>query len=493
MRRATWIAFALGFLAGSASPAGALPVGSSAVGAGEGPSPLAASLPVGAQSADSLIAAAQAAARAGRSHEAIRDYELALYLDPRRRSEVTGPLAFQYAWVGDLQRARREFDRALAARPDDYDLRMGRLLVTNWMGDHLSAWSGYSRLAGEYPDRTGPWTGLAAAQNWSGRRDLALDSVSRARRLDSGDRDAVGLDRTLRTGLRPVVGAFYDWSEDSDDYQINSGWLEGLVSPHPQLQVAPFVNQVGIRRPASPAIDETWVGLTAAARPATRWGLWGRISILTNPDEPSAYQPVTGSLTADVTVHDRLRGGAGFERFATVAYPVLPEKVTGESYSLYVEGRPDWLSRARLTAAFAHYDPVLGFEANRRWSAALEASRQFWAPARLRLGVSGRTLDFEKYQNVGIWNPDWFWALAGTVELELGDRETWSVTALAEVGPAREAGTDETTLFATYRVGFLRTLGPVLLDANIGHTEGNVETGTGFDRTFAHLGLRKRF
>jgi hypothetical protein len=71
-------------------------------------------------------------------------------------------------------------------------------------------------------------------------------------------------------------------------------------------------------------------------------------------------------------------------------------------------------------------------------------------------------------------------------------RNRWWFNGSVELGPAREWG-GETTLFASYRLGVYRAFGPNLLELSVGQTEGNLETWTGYDRTFAHLGFRRRF
>ena len=240
---------------------------------------------------DSLVLAAETAGREGKSGQAIRDYEQAAMLSPDRRDEISGALAFQYAWAGDLPRANKEFTRARKLNPDDYDLWMGQNLVTNWMGDHLTSWDEYSAVSSNYPDRAAPWVGLAASQNWAGRKDLALNSLAEANRLEPGNNDANNLNHSIRTELRPMVGGFYDWSEDSDDYQVNSFWGEAEFSPNPQIRLIPFLNTVGIRRPASTEINETWIGLTASTRPSTRLNLRGRGSYLTNRSLGDGFCP----------------------------------------------------------------------------------------------------------------------------------------------------------------------------------------------------------
>ncbi len=450
--------------------------------------------------ADSLIALGAEAARNGHPREAVRAYEQAVAVAPARRTEIGGRLAYQYAWAGDLGRARREFARARAAHPEDRDLRRGELLVMNWMGDHLAAWKGYEVLVaenGELDDRAEAWVELATAQNWAGRRDLALRSTEWALHLDRGSRGARDLESTIRAGLRPRAGLFYDGAEDSDDYRVNGVWAEASVSPHPQLTLSPFANVQGIRRPDMPHIDETWAGITVSAQPFTRAGLWARAAWLTDVPSAADYAPLTGAATIDYRPHDRTRLGVSVERFAVVSYRAYPEKITGETYGLFVETRPDWLSRVRLSADRAFYRGVALADgtrapANRRWNMAVAASRQVWAPARLRAGAMARRLTFDRGVDYGIWTPRRFHAAAGTLEWDWGTRDRWSLNGGLEGGAARENG-GKTVLYAGYRLGAYRALGSFTLEFSAGHTEGNAETGTGYDRSYAHLGLRRRF
>jgi hypothetical protein len=149
--------------------------------------------------------------------------------------------------------------------------------------------------------------------------------------------------------------------------------------------------------------------------------------------------------------------------------------------------RPDWLTRVKASLDAGNYS-----DDNSRWNAWLVASRQVWAPARLRLGATGRWLDFDRWLDNGIWTPENFRAAAATMEFEAGPRTAWSLTGGLELGAAREGGGDA-VLYTGYWAGFHRALGPWVLEGRAGHSEGNVETGNGYDRTYAHFGLRAAF
>ena len=194
----------------------------------------------------------------------------------------------------------------------------------------------------------------------------------------------------------------------------------------------------------------------------------------------------------DWRLSDRAELGLAASRFAVVSYRTWPEKITGEAWGGFLDVRPSWRSAVRLDADRARYAPVAGFAANHRWNARLTASREVWAPVRLRLGATGRYLDFEHDQDNGTWTPRRFRAGAATVAWSYGPRDRWSLDGSAELGAARE-GTGGTTRYAAWRIGAWRSLGPVAIELTAGHSEGNVETGSGYDRSYAHLGVRRQF
>ena len=196
--------------------------------------------------------------------------------------------------------------------------------------------------------------------------------------------------------------------------------------------------------------------------------------------------------SAELTASDRVKFGGTFEHFAVVSFVTFPEKITGETYGAFIESRPDWLSTLYLGGDYAKYRSLPSV--TDRWNFSARASRQVWAPIRLRPGISARYLDFNlnTTANNGIWTPDDFWAVAGMVEWEWTARGLWSLHGKVELGPAQESG-GETTLFTSWSAGFFRRVGHYLVTAAVGHTEGNVDTWTGYDRSYAHLGLRRRF
>jgi len=440
---------------------------------------------------DSLIVAGHEAGRADRHSDAIDAYESVIRLAPDRRADVSARLAFQYAWANRLQKSKREFAFARTHAPDDVDLQLGELLVTNWMGRHLEAWRGYNDLSRREPDDPAPLMGLATAQNWLGRPDLSLRTVQRVYEIEPDHRDARNLESSIRTGLRPVAGLFVDVSEDSDDYAVTSVVTEVAYSPHPLVRVVPSINRLAITRPGSDRarsldVVETWLAVTATARPVTRLGLWGRFALITNPEDGSDYGPLTSNVSAEWMVADPIRVAAFYDRFAVFSDVSLPDKITGEIAGLSLNVFPDPPTRVRVVMDWGKYS-----DENSRRNAWLTASREVWDRARVRLGVAARYLDFDRWLPNGIWTPVDFRAGGVTLEADYGVRDVWSLNGSVELGSAKE-DVAEGAMYATYRLGFFRSLGRWLLDASVGHSEGNVETGTGYERTYAHAGLRIR-
>jgi hypothetical protein len=147
---------------------------------------------------------------------------------------------------------------------------------------------------------------------------------------------------------------------------------------------------------------------------------------------------------------------------------------------------PDPPTRVRVVMDWGRYS-----DENSRRNAWFTASREVWDRARVRLGVTARYLDFDEWLPNGIWTPVEFRAGGLTLEADYGVRDAWSLNGGVELGSAKEGDADG-ALYAAYRVGAFRALGRWLIDAAVGRSVGNVESGTGYERTYAHAGLRIR-
>jgi len=435
---------------------------------------------------DSLVARAHTLAGESRHAEAAAAFEAALAEAPNRVDDLSGPLAFQYAWAGQLDDAYHEFHRAVALHPEDHDLRLGQLLVLNWMGMHLAAWDGYDALYRTDVTDPRPVVGLAAAQNWAGRRDLSLKTLDAAQALDPGNKDAANLVDAIRDALRPSGGMYHDYSEDSDGYRVNGLWVEGVFSTGPQWTLVPFVNEQWIREAGFPSIDDTWLGAKVVGRPATRVGIRGRLSLLTDRPGGATFSPWTGNAAVEYTLTDRWHLNAYAERFAAITYLEYPQRITGHVLGAGAVWRPDWLTEVSAALDHAGYS-----DDNARWNLAASGMREIYPPFRVHVGGNFRYLNFDRWLDNGLWTPDWFWALAAAGNAEMGPRDKWTVGAGLELGPSREAGGD-LVLYDGYWVGATWTTGRWSVEGKLGHSEGNT-VGPGYDRSYTHLGVRYRF
>ena len=436
---------------------------------------------------DAILLAAAVASGESRHHDAILLYEQVIRANPERLWDASAPLAFQYAWAGRLTEARREFHRARVLHPEDFEVLLGEILVLNWMGRHLTSWQGYEKLHRWQADRVEPLIGLAAAQNWSGNRERSLESLAAARVMDPGNRDAAAMESAIREGLTPKGGAYHDFSRDSDGFQVSSLWFEGTWHPRTPWTLTPYLNLLAISQDGEPDIDEAWLGTRFAGRAADRTTFGGRIVVLTNRPEGADYFPVIGDARVVHRLSDLVHVTGYAERFALTSYAVFPDKITGFLAGASAEIYPDWLTRVRVSADRAGYS-----DDNGRWDLWARADRLVWAPARVRVGMLTRYLDFDQWRDNGIWTPDSYWAVAGLASFEAGQRDHWGVTGSLELGPAHESS-HPTTMYVSFRLGAYKHMGRFTLEFDAGHSEGDLQTWRGFDRTTTHLGARYRF
>ncbi|HYC04052.1 MAG TPA: tetratricopeptide repeat protein [Azospirillaceae bacterium] len=173
-----------------------------------------------------MLAAARAAADAGRHAEAARLYERALSVVPQRRGEVlldyADQLAFSdraaeavplygealaqappggtrraelgraraLAWSSAHRPALTAYETRIAAAPEDIEARLGRAQVLSWMGRHRAAVAEYRRIADAEPDNEVAVRGLAEVRSWQGRQRSAQRLLRGRLAEEPGDQDA---------------------------------------------------------------------------------------------------------------------------------------------------------------------------------------------------------------------------------------------------------------------------------------------------------------
>jgi tetratricopeptide (TPR) repeat protein len=128
--------------------------------------------------------------------------------------------------LGRWDEAEAAFAAILAQKPGDVDARIGAAQVANWRGDHRRAAELFQTLIDDEVKTADVYNGLAYAQYWSGRSDLAVDPMKRSLALDPQDRTAGELSTRLRWEEGPWVSADYNSFDDSDELQVGTVRLE---------------------------------------------------------------------------------------------------------------------------------------------------------------------------------------------------------------------------------------------------------------------------
>ena len=443
----------------------------------------------GSTAVDSLLWAADHAAGESRHREAVRLLQAAAAQAPSRTEQISASLAYQLAWAGELKKAQAEFMRATAFDPENYDLRMTELLVWNWRGRHQAAYDGYEALRRRYPERLGPMIGMASARNWQGRDGEALKHLDLVLRLDPQNVDAQKMRSAIRQGRRPKFGSFWDHEKDSDDYQVQSLWIQGTFSPRPGWSLTPHWLVRNVEKPAVLDHQEHWVGTRTTARLWPSFAVWGRLMFLLNKPSEAAYAPWAGDLSGEVIFSDAWAAAVHGERFAAESYQTFPEKITGTNLGASLRFVPDPLLQFRALVDRANYS-----DDNARTRLQAEVIHELWPPAGLKIGAKAGYVDFERWLDNGIWTPDAWWGVGFTGSIEVGQRDNWAVHGFIETGPSKELGTPSVVYYFTYSLGAYRQLGPRLMgEISFSHREGDLDTWAGYDRSMVHIGLKARF
>ncbi len=152
------------------------------VGAPLGSAPLGAQS-VGQQKTDSLVLAADEAARASNHREAIRMYELALRADPTMREQLLAKLGRQYLRSGESATAAQLLGEWVTLHPGDCELRRDAALALTWQGAlprAVRAWQAFGTRCPASKDDAA--LGLAQVQRWGNypRAALRTYTVQRA-------------------------------------------------------------------------------------------------------------------------------------------------------------------------------------------------------------------------------------------------------------------------------------------------------------------------
>lgn len=367
---------------------------------------------------DLLIETARVYGFADRHREAVAAYQRVLEIAPQRRHEIVALLAWQTLWAGDGQAARPLFveaqplatddearaallrgegeacaeigdvpcaldayQRALALKPQDRDLRRRIALAWLWLDDYGRAEQAWRELLVEDPKDRRAQAGLARTLNSAGRHNRAivmyrdLDDGSDADvRLDHAralrwagydaqahallparaDADAVWLrDWRLARELKSYVYGTAEYSTDSDELDIASG-----VAAAGTLLAPAVVLEGGYRYARLNGLDGTVNGNRLFATLRGAFGTPGETpmgllvpSISLGLNDYDGWTPVTGNAALRWQPVDLWRISADLGRELVETPLAIGNRITVDVASLGVEYRlpPRWGAAGALS------------------------------------------------------------------------------------------------------------------------------------------------
>lgn len=449
--------------------------------------------------ADSLLAAARAAAAADRHAESIRLFDAALAADPNLAGPTAGERAYQHLWADDLDAALPLFDAALAEARDDLSLRLGRARCLNWMGRHDEAAAAYAAILDDHPDSEEATLGLAQAERWRGREDRALALLEAARWPIKGERREIR--DAIRAEYRPWLELSGGKIHDSDP--TDRPWASATLGTwvDPRLALSATVGRSGFDGYGYEA-PATRLGAGLLWRPEVDWTLhlnaaWERYAATYVDPYPPATPPDVLERDVDLLALDgwltwrpgaRLRVDVGGFRQAGPTPLTVAEAnhLQGATVGVDLGVAPRWT--LVLAGGLARYD-----DGNRRRNArlALRLSDDL-GPVSVELEPELRWLDFARTDGVGYWSPDAVQAAGARLRLAgaLGERWDWRLEGAA--GREKEKNADAvSTGDWSAELGF--SAGRARLWAAGGSGKSRLDSAAGYRREWWSLGLRTTF
>jgi hypothetical protein len=364
----------------------------------------------------------------------------------------------------------------------------------NWEGDNRRAASLYGGILREHPAYAPALEGRAAAWNWAGRPDRALDDLAAAARIGgSPSRGAADLERSIRNDWRPSTTLVSDLSRDSDRFRLLTTRLEIEMPVAFRARIRPFVTRERYEKPRRPTIENTWAGVSGEWRINDPFLLYGSARGLV--DRSGGAKPKRGSGDGHLAwiPGDRVRLDAGYGHAEFFTYERSddgsPQFVGADIYDAGISIRPWWRTTFLMSGDRGFYS-----DGNRRTN--LRARVRHALPLsqpRAWIEVGGQWLDFKSDIGGGLWTPREFRALLIAPEVE------WTLTRPAivffgrcDAGFARDR-VSKTTPYLTIGGGARYDLGPVRIEGRAGHADSNLETGRGYSRDFGSLSVRVAF
>lgn len=432
---------------------------------------------------DSWRTLALAQSWSGDTDGALRSFKRIRELDPEDRAARLGE-ARMNSWLGRSTRALRQYQGLVDGDPEDHHAGLGLAQLHNWRGDHRKAWRMYEEIlqADSTREGSGPWEGLALARNWSGRADLALDALAVSRSLGLESESSVNLEREILRQWPGRIETASDWSSDSDEFSAMIVRLE---------TEAPFRHSGRVRfgflrewfdQPGERSHADIWLRASGDYRPATFLAVRAALAACVDPPARSDHTPLHADVGTTWLPADRWRLDLSYSRVTIFTYPVYPSRISADLVGGALDFRPHYLTTLILSA-----DRISYSDDNSRWS--LRAWGRRWALQRpVRAWIMGgvHAMDFDRWSGNGYWSPQDYRACYARLELEQDPFPGLTLLAGCDGGFAREERASLSPYFSYYGGAVLRWRG-LRLEGRAGHADANLDTGRGYERTYASI------
>lgn len=422
----------------------------------------------------------------GRNEEAIATYRRLRSLAPEDRDAALGE-ARVLSWTGRLNEAFERYDALLRVDPGIADAELGRAQVVNWRGDHRRAAALYGPIADSQTPSIPALEGRAAAWNWAGLPDRALADIARSRAAGGPTRDALDLERSIRSAWAPAARTSVDLSRDSDSFRLLSVRLEGDLGIAYRARLRPAVVRNEYEQPGRLSVEDLWIGAAGDWRFSDDGLLYGSLLALADPPEGIASR-ATGDLHAAWLPTDRVRVDLGYGRASFFTYARradrMPRLVDADFYDIGVSVRPEWRTTVSFSADRGDYS-----DDNERLNLRGRVRRAILFKPRLWAEIGAQWLDYEENLAGGLWTPQEFRSVYFAPECEWNPGAGLTLFARIDGGAARDAES-ETSSYLTYAGGARFERGGFLVELRGGHADSNLEIGRGYRRDFGTLVLR---
>lgn len=432
-----------------------------------------------------LLALAQA--WSGHTRDALASYRRILDLNPNDTDAQFGE-ARMLAWLGRSTTAVHRYERLLAEHPEHRDARLGLAMLHNWRGDHELSASLFRPFTTNDPSLRDGWEGLAWAEHWNGRDDLALKTLEQQEQAGASSTAGKDLRAEIVSQWQRRVNSNFQFAEDSDHFQTESARLDFEIPVQYRGHLRLGALRENFSKRGSADVRDTWVVFGADWRMHQRWSASLNSQIQAERPKDADYFRGQEDLNLAWLGGDRVRVDVGYSHLALFTYEAHPQRLLGDLLVGGLSLRPEHRTTVILSGDYASY----GDGNDRRNLRARGRYALFPRRPRTFIELGGQALDYSHQRTAGLWTPNDYRAAYGRVDFEVNPGRIVTFVGSADGGWAKEKPGDFTPYLA-YSGALVWRPRPVRIEARAGHSDGNLDTGRGYRRTFVALDITAAF